>query len=214
MPGEREQSFFQFGEPPLGRADQIGDRRIGRAHLGKHLLGRNAAIHHPDAVGLAVLGFDLAQDAAQRGLVGGVPRQHLVAERKTLGRHDQRNHHLHAVAALVAAVAVAALVGFVVRRRRLEIGARQVVQQHIEPRPEQVLPALTKMREQRLFVWQQLVQAPVERILLRQRKISAEQIGHRALLEPLPVQAPLAARIDQPITHQRLQDVPPARTFA
>ena len=38
------------------------------------------------------------------------------------------------------------------------------------------------------------------------------QLG--AVLEPLPVQAPLAARIDQPITHQRLQDVLPARTFA
>src|SRR5262245_45896252 len=42
----------------------------------------------------------------------------------------------------------------------------------------------------------------------------ATQIRHRALLEPLPVQAPLAARIDQPIAHQRLQDMLPARTFA
>ena len=71
-----------------------------------------------------------------------------------------------------------------------------------------------EMLEQRRLVRQQLVQAPVERILLHQRKIPAEQIPHRALLEPLPVQAPLAARIDQPITHQRLQDVLPARTFA
>ena len=78
----------------------------------------------------------------------------------------------------------------------------------------QILPALAQMPEQHLFVWQQLVQAAVERILLRQRKISAEQIRHRALLEPLPVQAPLAARIDKPITHQRLHDVLPARTFA
>ena len=213
LPGQRKQSFLQFGEPPLGGSDQITDRRIGRAHLGQHRFGRNAAIHHPDAVGLAVLGLDLAQHGAQRGLVGSVSRQHLVAERETLRRHDQRNHHLHAVAALVAAVAVAALVGFVVRRRRLEIGAGQVVQQHIEPRPKQILPALAQMRAQRPFVGQQLVQAAVECILLRQRKISAEQITHRASLEPLPVQAPFAAGIDQPIAHQRLQDMLPARAL-
>jgi hypothetical protein len=41
--------------------------------------------------------------------------QHLIGERKALGRHDQRDHHLHAVAALVAAVAVAAPVGIVGR---------------------------------------------------------------------------------------------------
>ena len=213
LPGLFEQSLFQLGEPPFRRSDQIEDRRIGLTHLAQHLLGRDAAIHHPDAFRLAVLRLDLLQKAAQRRLVGGVSRQDLIGERKAFRRHDQRNHHLHAVAALVAAVAVAALVGFVVRRRRLEIGAGQVVQQHIEPRPKQILPALAQMREQRPFVGQQLVQAAVECILLRQRKISAEQITHRASLEPLPVQAPFAAGIDQPIAHQRLQDMLPARAL-
>jgi hypothetical protein len=41
-----------------------------------------------------------------------MPRSITQTRRKTLGRHDQRNHHLHAVAALVAAVAMAAFVGF------------------------------------------------------------------------------------------------------
>jgi hypothetical protein len=43
-------------------------------------------------------------------------------------------------------------------------------------------------------------------ILLHQRIIGAQQIRHRALLEPQPVQAPLAAGIDQ-LADQRLQDV-------
>jgi hypothetical protein len=89
-----------------------------------------------------------------------------------------------------------ALVRVIVRRRGLEIGAGEVVQQHFEPRPEQVLPTLAQMREQRLLVGQQLVQAAIERSLLRQPIIRSEQIRHRALLEPLPVQAPLAAGID------------------
>jgi len=183
-------------------------------HLGQHLLGGNAAIHDPDAVCLAVLGFDLAQHAAQRGAVGGVARQHLVGERKAFRRHDQRNHDLHAVTALVAAVAVAPLVRFIIRRRRLEIAARQIVEQYLEPRSEQVLPPLAQMREQRLFVRQQLVQAAVERILLHQPIVGSQQVPHRALLEPLPVQPPFAARIDQPIAHQRLQDMLPARALA
>ena len=76
---------FSDGEPPLGRADEIGDGRLGGAHLGENVLGRNAAIHHPDALRLAVLRLDLVQEGAQRRLVGGVPRQHLIGERKALG---------------------------------------------------------------------------------------------------------------------------------
>jgi hypothetical protein len=214
LPGERNQLLLQFAQSPLGRSDQIGDGRIGRSHLGEHLVAGYAAVHHPDAVCLAVLGFDLAQDAAQRRAVGGVSRQHLVGERKALRRHDQRNHDLHAVAALVAAVAVAALVRFIVRRSGLEIGAGEVIQQDFETSPEQVLPALAQMREQRLLVRRNLVQAAVERILLHQRIIRSEQIRHRALLEPQPVQSPLAPRIDQPIANQRLQDLLPAGSLA
>ncbi len=66
-------------------------------HLGEHFVGRNAAIHHPNAIGLAVLGFDLAQGVAQRRAIGRVPRQHLIGERKAFGRHDQCNHHLDTV---------------------------------------------------------------------------------------------------------------------
>jgi hypothetical protein len=38
--------------------------------------------------------------------------------------------------------------------------------------------------------------------------------GNGALLEPQPVQAPLAARIDQAVTHERLKDVSPTGAFA
>ena len=108
---------------------------------------------------------------------------------------------------------MAALVVFVVRRCRLKIGAGQIIKQHFETGPEQILPALAQMIEQRRLVLQQLVEATVESILLHQRIIGAQQIRHRALLEPQPVQAPLAAGIYQPVAHQRLQDVPPLRPF-
>ena len=70
------------------------------------------------------------------------------------------------------------------------------------------------MREQRSLVRQQLVQAAIERILLRRRIVCAQQTRHCALLEPQPVQAPLATGIDQAIAHQRLQNVRPPCPFA
>src|SRR4051812_32347001 len=78
----------------------------------------------------------------------------------------------------------------------------------------QILPAPAQMREQRFLVGQQLVEAAVERVLRDQRVVGPEQVGHRAVLEPLPVQSPLAARIDQPVADQGLQHVTPAGAFA
>ena len=70
------------------------------------------------------------------------------------------------------------------------------------------------MREQRRLVGQQFIETAVQRILGDQRIVLAQQIRHRATLEPLPMQAPFAARIDQPITHQCLQDVLPIGALA
>src|SRR5260370_819474 len=63
--------------------------------------------------------------------------------------------------ALVAAVAVASLVVFVVRRRGLKIGAGQIIEQDFKTGAEQILPALAQMIEQRRLVLQQLVGAAV-----------------------------------------------------
>ena len=105
---------------------------------------------------------------------------------------------------------MAALIAIVARRIGFEIRAGQVVEKDIETRAEQILPAPAQVREQRRFVLDELVEATIESVLLDQRKIFAEQIAHGALLEPQPVQAPLAARIDEPVADQRLENVPPA----
>ena len=134
-----EEGLLQLRQPPLGRAHQVA--RADAAHLGQAVLGGDAAVHHPDAVGLAVALLDAVQEAAQRGVVGGVARHHLVAQREALGRDDQRDDDLHAVAALVAAVAeLAQIVGPAVFVA-LEVGAGQVVQQHVELRAEELAPA-------------------------------------------------------------------------
>ena len=74
--------MFQFGKPALGGADQVVDGRISRAHVLKDFFGGNAAVHHPDAFGLAVLRFDFLQEHSPRRLVGSVSRQHVVGKRE------------------------------------------------------------------------------------------------------------------------------------
>jgi len=53
----------------------------------------------------------------------------------------------------------------------LEVSAGQIVEQNVELRTEQVLPALPQVREQLLLVLAQTVQATVQPVLFRGRKI-------------------------------------------
>src|SRR5262249_22649211 len=54
------------------------------------------------------------------------------------------------------------------------------------------------MIEQRCLVLQQLVETAIEGVLFNQCIIGAQQVCHCALLEPRPVQAPLAAGTESP----------------
>ena len=186
-------------------------RCLTRAHGLQRFLGGNAPVHDPDPVRTPVLRLDLLQKVRQRGLVAGVARHHLVGQRKPLRRHDQGNHHLHAVRTLVAAVTEPALVRE--RRIALKISRGQVVQQHVEASIEQGLPAIPQKREKRPLVLQQLVQAAVQRVSAHHPRRPTQQIPHGAVLVPVPMQPPLAARIDQWVTNQRLQHVQPARAL-
>lgn len=151
------------------------------------------------------------EEVRKRGLLARVARHRLVGQREPLRRHHQADHHLHAVRALVAAVAE--LPQTLERRVALEVGARQVVQQHVEARLEQRLPALAQKAEELPTMRQQLVQAAVQHVV-RQRLRGAQQIRQRTVSVPVPVQPPLAARIDQLVRRQRLQHVQPARPLA
>ena len=77
-----------------------------------------------------------------------LPAHHFVGQRKTFRRDDQRDDHLHAVRALVPAVTKFSFVLFGKRRIAFKIRAGQVVEQHVELRVEQILPALREVIEQ------------------------------------------------------------------
>ena len=65
-----------------------------------------------------------------------------------------------------------------------------------------------------VFVLQQKVMAGVKLVRLCQSEVGPQQIGHGTLAEPIAVQLPLAARRDQPVRDQHLQDLIPLRAFA
>src|SRR6516164_4379720 len=69
------------------------------------------------------------------------------------------------------------------------------------------------MSEELLLVLEHLIQTTVKRVLFYQRIIFIQKICHRALLKPLPMQPPFTARVDEPITNQGLQDIPPASSL-
>ena len=181
-----EETALELAQPSFRRSDQILDRRVGLAHLGEYGFGGNAAVHHKDAPGLTVLRLDLGQEDAQRRVVGRVAGEHLVGERQAFRRHHQGDDDLDAVGALIAAIAEAALVGLILRRIGFEIGAGQIVKQHIEAGVEEIAPAIDKMAEQSLLVGEEKVMAGIELVGLGEAEVTAEQIGQRALAVPDP----------------------------
>jgi hypothetical protein len=66
----------------------------------------------------------------------------------------------------------------------------------VEADAEEILPALGQLTKQRALVGEHLVETAIQRILLHQRIVRAEQIPQRTLLKPQSVQAPLATRTD------------------
>ena len=60
---------------------------------------------------------------------------------------------------------------------------------------------------------EQLVQAPVQRVVGDHAHGTVQQIAHGAALVPVPVQPPLAARVDQLVAHLCLQHIQPARAL-
>ena len=58
------------------------------------------------------------------------------------------------------------------------------------------------------------IQTAIEPIFLGDRQVGLQQLPHGTLIEPLPVHAKLAARINQSIHHQQLQYLRPRYGFS
>ena len=147
LPASLLERFSDDGAPCRDTPGMM--RRIALAHFRQHLLGWNTAVHHPDAPRLAVLRFDFAKEAPQRLAVARVARQDLIGQRQPVWRDHQGDHHLRTVRALVSF--------WHGRRINLEIGAGQIVEQHIEAGVEHIPPAARQVAEQFLLILKQPV---------------------------------------------------------
>ena len=154
----------------------------------------------------------LYQKVGQGGLVRGIPRHDLIGQWKTVRSHDQGDHHLHAIWTFVAAVTKFSFT--FLGRIRFKIGTAQIVEQHLKTHIEQRLPALLERGKQVLLMGQQLVRTPIQLVDLHQTKILPQEVTHRTLFIPVPVQPPLTPRIDQAVTDQGLKHIQPPRPLA
>ena len=170
MPGEIGQRFLIAVQSSFGRSHKIEDGRVAFPHLPENLFSGNAPVHHPYALGLAVLRLDLFEKPLEGRVVGGVARHDFVGQGEPLRGHNQGNHHLHAVEPLVPAVAVLPLVVFGKGRIALEVRARQIIEEHVERRVEQILPAFRQVIEEGVLMFDQQVETPVELMDLGQLK--------------------------------------------
>ena len=79
---------------------------------------------------------------------------------------------------------------------------------------EEVAPLVSEAGEDLLFVRQQTVVTTVEDVYAGGRKFANRQIGQDCALKPVAVQSPFAARIDETIKGQGLEDLRPVGAFA
>jgi hypothetical protein len=175
LPTLPQQRFFKLTEASLGCPNQIRHRRAAFAHFLENFLGRNATVHDPDAVRFSVLALDFLQEPSEGAAVGCVTGKHLVGHRETFRCHNQRNDHLHAVAALIAEIPIKTQVFRIFRRRTLKIGASQIVQKHLVFGGEEHPPALGEMVEKRLSMYENFVVAFIESVDFRQSEVSPKR---------------------------------------
>src|ERR1700730_6915258 len=69
------------------------------------------------------------------------------------------------------------------------------------------------MAEELLLVLEHPIQTSIQRVLFYQRIIFIQQISHRALFKPLPMQPPFTSRIHESIANQGLQNMLPASSL-
>ena len=158
-----------------------------------------------------------------RGRVDAIPLPHVMRDRPT-AHHHQPHDHLHVSRLAVAAVAVP---GELRRPRPFKVRARDVVQNQVRPKAEQIPKPLVQPQLQRLLRRQQPIQRAIPSVQLlmmhthpppptpTRHKPTPPPIAHEVGLQPVG-QAVLALRANQPIGHEherpiRVGDVRPRR---
>src|SRR5258705_3260798 len=154
------------------------NRWIAGAHFGKDLFSGNAAVHEPDPIGLAVLVLDFFNKGPQRGFVGDIAAEHLVSQGQALRSDDQCNDDLYAVGAFITAVTESALVALRKGRITFNIGARQIVKQHVKFYSKQCRPSLVQKLKELCFLLDQRIQTSIKSVFCYNREVYIKYITY------------------------------------
>ncbi|NBR88274.1 MAG: hypothetical protein EBT61_22805, partial [Verrucomicrobia bacterium] len=161
--------------------------------------------------------YVLAQSAGRVDKERAIRRKklrRLLARLHELRRQLPERDQLRAVGPVIAAVAMPARVRRIGRCVSLKVRARQVVEQHLVGRAEEVAPLVAQVVEELVLERQDVIQRGVELVDLRQAEVAAQQVGQRGARKPVAMQVPLGAGGQQALGDQDLKDLIPARTFA
>ena len=189
----------------LRRPDDVAP--AGLAQPGEVVGARHAAVGDPDASQHAVARLHGGHDRLQGARIVGVAGEHLVAQRKAVEGHHQRDAHLLAVGTVIARVAAPGLwVGF---RQALEIRAGDVVEQHFVVDREQLAAALRQIRLKGGLVDKQAIEAAIEPILVDFLVAELKQIAQRRATVPIFRNVQLARRLAEPRRHQHRRHLRP-----
>ena len=141
----------------LRRADDVAPAGLAQP---RQIVGAgHAAVGDPHPPEHAVPGLHGGDDRLQGPRVVGVAGEHLVAQRKAVEGHHQRDAHLLAVGPVIAASSRAAPAGCA-SACAFEVGARHVVEQHLVLDRKQLAAAPRQMRFERRLVHEQHDRAP------------------------------------------------------
>ena len=123
----------------------------------------------------------------------GVAGEHLIAERKAVERHDKGDQDLFAVGAMIAGVAALRLrVRF---RLALEIGAGDVIEQHVVLNRKQLSASRRQMRLKGRLVREQAIKPTIEPILVDLLIAELQQVAKRRAAIPVLGNVQLARRL-------------------
>jgi len=178
----------------------------GRAQPSQVLGARHAAVGDPHPPDDAVTCLHGGDDRLQGARIVGVAGEHFVTQRKAVERHHQRDQDLLAVATMIARIAALRLA--IGQRLALEIGAGDVVEQHVVAQREQFSTTLRYMGFERRFVTEQMIEAAIEAILVDLLIAQLKQIAQRRAAVPILGNVQLARRLaearrDQHRSHLR-----------
>ena len=162
---ERGQLATPRGEqiPPAGSAEEL-----------ERLLADHAPVHDPDPLRFPEPRLDRRDDGLDGLEILRVARQRQVGQGETVAGHDQGQHDLFAIAAVIAGITAAGQV--VLLGQALEVGAGQVVEQQVVVELEQGPELVLQVVLDRLLGLQQAVQGPVQAVLGHGAVGDAEQV--------------------------------------